>query len=83
LGNLGLLRIRRDEANCKGCAVCNAPCPLKLDVAKADPAVSADCLGCLECVDVCPRHGALNVTFGPAVPRVFRLNRSEKEDSAA
>jgi NAD-dependent dihydropyrimidine dehydrogenase PreA subunit len=25
---------------------------------------SADCMGCLECVDECPREGALELKFG-------------------
>ncbi len=77
LGNLSLLRIRREPAACKGCAVCNAPCPVKIDVANAAPAVSADCIGCLACVESCPRHGALNVTLGPALPRLLRVRKKE------
>ena len=80
LGNLSLLRIRRDPVECAGCAICNAPCPVRIDVAQADPAVPADCIGCLECVDACPREGALNVTLGPALPRILR--RGQKEDVA-
>jgi polyferredoxin len=78
LGNLSLLRIRRDANDCKGCAVCNAPCPVKIDVAQADPAVSADCIGCLACVEACPRHGALSVTLGPALPRLFKSRKEER-----
>jgi polyferredoxin len=78
LGNLSLLRIRRDRESCKGCAVCNAPCPVCIDVAQASPAVSADCIGCLACVEACPRSGALEVTLGPALPPVLRSKR-EKE----
>ena len=70
LGNLSLLRIRRVEGECRGCAVCNAPCPVKIDVAHAAPAVSANCIGCLECVDACPHKAALGVTLGPALPRL-------------
>ena len=77
LGNFSLLRIRRDGADCKSCAVCNTPCPVKIDVAKADPVVSPDCIGCLECVEACPRHAALSVTLGPALPRVLRARKKE------
>ncbi|MFN2186513.1 MAG: 4Fe-4S binding protein [Anaerolineae bacterium] len=77
LGNLSLLRIRRNDASCKSCAVCNAPCPVKIDVAQADSAVSADCIGCLECVEVCPREGALSVTLGPALPKILRPQKKE------
>jgi polyferredoxin len=78
LGNLSLLRIRRDKAECSGCAICNAPCPVKIDVAQADPAVSADCIGCLECVEVCPREKALSVMLGPALPKLLRPGKKEE-----
>jgi polyferredoxin len=77
LSNLSLLRIRRIESDCKGCAVCNAPCPVKIDVAQANPAVSTDCIGCLECVEACPRPGALDVTLGPALPPILKPGRKE------
>jgi len=77
LGNLSLLRIRRAESECRGCAVCNKPCPVKIDVAHADPAVSADCIGCLECVAACPHKAALGVTFGPALPKLLRFRKKE------
>jgi NapH/MauN family ferredoxin-type protein len=77
LGNLSLLRIRRNETECKACAVCNAPCPVKIDVAHADPVVSADCIGCLECIDSCPHHGALSVTLGPALPKGLEPQKKE------
>jgi polyferredoxin len=77
LGNLSLLRIRRDAVDCMGCAVCNTPCPVKIDVAQADPAVSADCIGCLECVEACPRDAALSVTLGPALPKILKPAKKE------
>jgi polyferredoxin len=77
LGNVSLLRIRREATDCVGCAVCNSPCPVKIDVARADPAVSADCIGCLECVEVCPREAALSVTLGPALPKILKPAKKE------
>lgn len=64
LGNFSLLRIRREGSECKGCAVCDRPCPMKLNVATANT-ISSDCIGCLACVDACPRHGALEVKLAP------------------
>jgi len=75
LGNLSLLRIRRVEGECRGCAVCNAPCPVKIDVAHADPAVSANCIGCLECVEACPHKAALGVTLGLVLPKLKSRNK--------
>jgi polyferredoxin len=76
LGNLSLLRIRRTQSECRGCAVCNRPCPVKIDVAHAD-VVSADCIGCLECVEACPHSAALGVTLGPALPKLLRPRKEE------
>ena len=65
LGHLSFLRIRRTASACTDCNLCNKPCPVGLDVAKAAPTVSADCIGCLECVASCPKAGALEVTAAP------------------
>lgn len=65
LGNFSLLRIRRNGATCKTCAVCERPCPVKLNVATA-ATVSSNCIGCLACVQACPRHNTLEVQLAPA-----------------
>lgn len=64
LGHFSLLRIRRTDTACKACALCERPCPVKLPVASATT-ISSDCIGCLACVDACPRHGALEVRLSP------------------
>ena len=48
----------------KGCTVCEKPCPVKLPVATANT-ISANCIGCLACVEACPRQGALEVQLAP------------------
>jgi NapH/MauN family ferredoxin-type protein len=63
-GKFSLLRIRRTETMCKGCALCERPCPVKLPVASAS-VISSNCIGCLACVDTCPRPGALEVQLNP------------------
>lgn len=65
LGHLSLLRIRRSPVSCKGCSICNVACPVGIDVATASPAVGTDCIGCLKCIQICPRGGALEVQLGP------------------
>ncbi len=65
LNHLSILRIRRSEASCKSCALCARPCPVGIKVAEASPAVNTNCIGCLECVDACPRPGALTVQLHP------------------
>ncbi len=65
LQHLSLLRIRRRAESCRGCALCETPCPVSIDVASANPAVSVNCIGCLACVEACPRHGTLEVQLAP------------------
>lgn len=65
LSHFSVLRIRRVASSCTDCNLCNKPCPVGIDVAKANPTVSADCIGCLECVATCPKAGALDVTAAP------------------
>ncbi len=65
LGHVSFLRIRRNADSCKGCALCNVPCPVGIDVANAKNAVSTNCIGCLECVQACPRGGTLEVQLAP------------------
>ncbi|MBI4789764.1 MAG: 4Fe-4S binding protein [Chloroflexi bacterium] len=64
LGNFSLLRMRRSGDACKGCNVCQTPCPVKLPVATANT-ISSDCIGCLACVQACPRPGALELKLAP------------------
>jgi polyferredoxin len=65
LGHVSFLRIRRNAASCKGCALCNVPCPVGIDVANTNNAVSTNCIGCLACVQACPRGGTLEVQLAP------------------
>ena len=65
LGRLSILRIHRSASACTDCDLCTKPCPVGIDVAKAAPVVSADCIGCLECVATCPKAGVLEVTAAP------------------
>jgi len=58
------LRLERNELLCKGCAICDKSCPVSLPVATSKKITSPECIGCLECVDVCPRGGALEVKVG-------------------
>lgn len=65
MSHVSLLRIRRTETTCKSCALCSRPCPVGIAVEEANPLVSTNCIGCLACVETCPRHGALEVVFMP------------------
>jgi polyferredoxin len=81
LGKLSLFRIRRSAGGCKGCAVCEVPCPVKLHVASAN-IVSSNCIGCMACVEACPRKGTLEMQLKPAwidcIQRVFRKSSTSE-----
>lgn len=66
LGRFSLLRIRRHPQTCTDCTLCDRPCPVGIEVSKAKPFVSPDCIGCMDCVSHCPVPGALNVS-GPVL----------------
>jgi polyferredoxin len=56
--------LRREIAACVDCNACSRACPMGLPVATALKVTSPDCIGCLECVEACPREGALQLTVG-------------------
>lgn len=64
LGKLSPFYLKREADACKNCAICTKACPVGLPVHSATTIKHADCMGCLECVDECPREGALELKFG-------------------
>ncbi len=66
VGHLSILRIRRAPSTCTDCALCNRACPVGIEPSKAQPFVSSDCIGCMDCVTACPVKGALTVD-GPVL----------------
>lgn len=65
ISKFSFLRIRRNGDTCKNCNVCAKPCPVKLPVATAKT-ISSECIGCLACVEACPKPGVLEVQIAPA-----------------
>jgi polyferredoxin len=76
VGKFSLLRIRRSEDGCKGCAICAHPCPVKLPVATSRT-ISSDCIGCLQCIDTCPRPNTLEVKLAPVWLDLFHKEASD------
>jgi polyferredoxin len=58
------VRLERSAGACVDCNLCTRSCPMGLPVATAIAITSADCIGCLECVEACPRDGALELRIG-------------------
>lgn len=64
VSKLSPVYLQRNEEACKACGICNKSCPMGLKIDSASTITSVDCIGCLECVDVCPRNGALELKVG-------------------
>jgi polyferredoxin len=58
---IGPTRIRRDPISCIDCGKCAKACPSFIKVDEVKNVVSDECTGCLDCVDVCPIKGALEL----------------------
>ncbi len=67
LSKLSPLYLKRESDACKNCAICTKACPMGLPVHTATTIKSVDCIGCMECVDECPREGALELKLGVPV----------------
>jgi polyferredoxin len=63
------IRLERQSDACVDCGVCTRSCPMGLPVATASRITAADCNGCLECVESCPRVGGLELRAGLPVLR--------------
>lgn len=64
LGILGLfspVAVKREEQHCIDCKKCDKACPSALRVSEMKRVFSPECVGCMNCVDVCPREEALQV----------------------
>jgi len=63
-GKLGLTKVQRDEAGCKGCNICQKRCFVHIDFLKTTRINSAECNHCLDCVVECPRPNVLALRGG-------------------
>ncbi|MBC8367738.1 4Fe-4S binding protein [bacterium] len=53
------VKIRRNEASCTDCGLCDRVCMARLPVSKKERIISPECTGCLDCVASCPSSTAL------------------------
>lgn len=54
LSRVGLGRVSRDTAACRGCRQCAARCLMGIPVDRLTQVTAARCTACLQCVDDCP-----------------------------
>jgi polyferredoxin len=81
LQRISPVKVWRNAATCISCKRCDRACPTHLNVSTAE-AVKGNCIGCLECVDVCPVGDTLTVNLGrpqAARPKAGRPKAEVKE----
>jgi polyferredoxin len=54
-------RITRVEASCVDCGLCDKGCMARLPISSSQRITSPECTGCLDCLAVCPKEGALEL----------------------
>ncbi len=57
------LKIRREQSSCTSCGACSRACPAQIKVQDKVAICSAECTGCLTCVDQCPEPNTLAIGF--------------------
>ncbi len=61
LAMVGPTRIVRNSKHCIECGQCSQNCPAQLPVNQKQRIRSPECWGCMQCVGVCPKEGALQM----------------------
>ncbi len=57
-----LFKIRKPRRDCGSCRACTKRCSMGISLYKSNMVKSAECIDCLNCVEICPRD---NVTANP------------------
>lgn len=63
ISKIGLLKIKRNEASCTNCELCDKICPANIKISQEKLITSAECMTCSECVNVCPVENTLNYSL--------------------
>jgi len=61
---LSPVKVRREPRSCIDCNLCDRVCMARLPVSKLRSVRSAECIGCLDCLAVCPVEDTLSVQAG-------------------
>ncbi|MGD9676961.1 MAG: 4Fe-4S binding protein [Vulcanibacillus sp.] len=75
VGKISPTKVERDENLCIDCDLCTKICPINIDVAHKKIVNDKDCNTCLECVDVCPVEGALDLKFTSLTMKKFKISK--------
>ncbi len=53
-----LFKIRKPRYNCGSCRACTKRCSMGIPLYRVDVVKSAECIDCMNCVEICPRDNA-------------------------
>ncbi|MHC1740588.1 MAG: 4Fe-4S binding protein [Anaerolineaceae bacterium] len=56
--------LKRNKDICTSCKLCTKACPMGIKVHAASTIKHVDCISCMECLDVCPAKGSLEIKIG-------------------
>lgn len=59
LSSMRVFRIHRLHDVCIQCKKCNKTCPVHIDITHKSTVNAMSCLSCHNCIDVCPKEGAI------------------------
>ena len=54
-----LFSIRRNKEDCINCGLCDRSCPMQIEISKCSHVRNPQCNNCFQCLEKCPRPGAL------------------------
>ncbi len=54
VSRIGIFKIRNDREKCISCGCCDHICQMNIPIADKTVITSAECISCMECVEICP-----------------------------
>ncbi len=63
ISSMRILRVTRIEDTCIQCKKCDLVCPVQIKITETEVVNNLDCLSCHDCLEVCPKDGAIKKTF--------------------
>ena len=71
LAMAGPIQIKRNGETCVNCGKCEKACPSSIRITGRETIRTCECIGCMECVSVCPVEGCL----APSLSRFKKVPR--------
>lgn len=63
-GRFNFMHIKRNDQLCAKCGLCSKNCPANIEITEVVTTPQDKCIKCLDCMQVCPVEGALELQLG-------------------